>query len=37
MCSDGDMLRLEDTYAVPSGWKTDEVPFTRFEVWRVAP
>jgi hypothetical protein len=36
ICSDGDMYRNEETYAVPSGWKTGSfVKFTRFEVWRV--
>jgi hypothetical protein len=29
------MCRLENTYAVPSGWKTGVVQFARFEVWRI--
>jgi cell division protein FtsB len=34
--NEGDMSRLENTYAVPSGWKTSGyVKFTRLEVWRV--
>jgi hypothetical protein len=33
---DGGMGRYENPhYAVPSGWETGDVKFTRFEVWRV--
>jgi hypothetical protein len=33
--NDGEMRRMDRTYAVPSDWKTGCVNFTRFEIWRV--
>jgi hypothetical protein len=34
---DGGMVRLEETYAVPSGWETrfPHPKFTRIEIWRI--